>query len=319
MLTENLKWSDLKSISLETLPICNIRAEVHDISGAFLYRLKPLGALGKGMFAHVDKFEQILASGERRMVALKRPREQRCNMLLEALFQWKLYKELKPYGIQSCVPQVYSIFRYLEFKDAWFLMEAFEPQLLSQWCVKHITTETSRLFPLLLLQIALILEVFEEALQIDHRDLKVNNLLVLNEPVMMDITWKGDARKLQFPFRIVFLDFGFACKENMYNLKDDDGVPGISGCPNPGRDFFQILVSLWRLQSLRMCLEETWGSWIRTCIQCVKPLVNFESIVHNTRDIHTIYLVTEDPVFSAPLCTPAKVIAQCMAFLDGKK
>ncbi len=319
MLTKNLKWSDLKTVSLDTLPICNIRAEVHDTSGTLLYRLKPLGSLGKGTFAHVDKFEQILSSGERRSVALKRPKGKGCNMLLEALFQSKLYEDLKPYGIQSCVPQVYSIFRYLEFKDAWFLMEAFEPELLSHWCLKHITAEASRLFPLLLLQIALILEVFEEALQIDHRDLKVNNLLVLNEPVMMDIMWKGEARKIQFPFRVIFLDFGFACKDVLYNLKEDDGVPGISGCPNPGRDFFQILVSLWRLQSLRTCLEDTWGSWVRTCLQCVKPLVNFDSLIYNTRDIHTVYLMTEDPVFSAPLCTPSKVIAQCMGFLDGKK
>lgn len=320
MLTSlGIKWSGThwKDIPFECLPLCTRGGEVHDTSGSLLYRLKPLGPLGKGTFAHVDKFEQALASGEVRHVALKRPREQKCNLLLEALFQWKLHQDLKPYGIQSCVPQVFSIFRFVDCKDAWFLMEAFDPQLLSHWCLGHI--RSPRLFADLLLQIALILEVFEEGLKIDHRDLKVNNILVLNEPVQIDIFWKSEARTLSFPFRIVFLDFGFACKGTELDVREGDGIPGLTGCPNPGRDFFQILVSLWRIERLRTMLEDSWGTFVRSCIHSARPNVQFDSLIYNSHDMNLLYLLTDNPIFSAPLCTPAKIIHHCMTLLDGKK
>jgi hypothetical protein len=82
-------------------------------------------------------------------------------------------------------------------------MEAFSPSLLSDWIRRpHV----SRHFGKVLLQLALLLEVLEVELLIDHRDLKVNNLLILDEPVEVAIEWHGEPMTLQFSFRIVLLN-----------------------------------------------------------------------------------------------------------------
>jgi hypothetical protein len=72
-------------------------------------------------------------------------------------------------------------------------MESYDPVLLSTWCLHYITKGHTAIFGLVLLQIALILEVLENELQVDHRDLKVNNILVIDE------------KRYAFEFKFVFL------------------------------------------------------------------------------------------------------------------
>ena len=165
--------------------MCNIRGVISDTSGNFICKLEPLKALGSGTFGNVDAFRRI--SLENRLtVAMKRPKFPEMKLLTEAKFQKKLHEDLIPFGLHGCVPKVIDIFRYLPTDDIWFTMEVFDPKLVSDWCVKMLPGN-NKLLTLLLLQISLILEVFETELRIDHRDLKINNMIVVEEPLSLDI------------------------------------------------------------------------------------------------------------------------------------
>ena len=303
------------TIPKSILPKCSMKGVVTDISGNILFSLKPKHALGSGSFGHVDAFHRI--GNDVKVVAIKRPKHPSLNLLLEALFQWKLHNDLIEYGIESCIPRVYDIFSYKSSGDIWFTMESFEPNMLSYWCMNHITA-SNNLFPLVLLQIALILEVFEQALKIDHRDLKINNMLVVEEAVTFKITWEGVRKELTFPFRIVIIDFGFACLGKILNIHD--GLPNVDVCPKEGRDIFQIIVSFWSIQNLRTVLESVWGNWIRQRIESAsseKTRGSYTRLTESAKNIDWMYTATEDPAFRAPLCVPWIIIRDCMKALEG--
>uniref|UniRef100_A0A6C0KP77 Protein kinase domain-containing protein n=1 Tax=viral metagenome TaxID=1070528 RepID=A0A6C0KP77_9ZZZZ len=312
----NEEWRDSPwawaSFPLTILPKCNIKGEVYDTSGVFLCKYSPIKSLGNGTFGHVDAFKRLDAQNKSTVVAIKRPKFSEMKLLTEALFQWKLHYDLMAYALEFCVPKVYDIFLHQQSDDVWFSMEAFEPQLLSQWCGKHI--HNTRLFVLFLLQIALILEVFEE-LKFDHRDLKINNMLIVEETIRIKIFWNQEDKTLEFPFRIIFVDFGFACRNATMDVKYSD--PYLDACPKEGRNIFQILVSLWNSEMIRDNLDPTWCAWIRKCISTIWPS-NYPALrlTESTRDLGWMYTLTDDKEFRAPLCSPRKMIRECMAALD---
>jgi serine/threonine protein kinase len=316
-----MSWEGVKhweNISINTLPVCNIKGELYDTSGIFICKFKPVKSLGAGTFGHVDEFQRQSADGSSRFVAIKRPKFPEMKLFKEALFQRKLHEDLVPYGLTSCVPEVYDIFRYQTTNDVWFTMEAFEPLLVSQWCIKTLLLPDKKNYMiLLLLQIALILEVFEMELKIDHRDLKMNNMIVVDEKTRIEIKWKNMDKVIHFPFRIVFLDFGYACKGGEIDMKDSVDFPHLDACPKEGRDIFQVLVSLWNIQILRNHLEGAWGHWIRERISAVVPKTPCVSLVENTVNIDWMYTLTDNSEFRAPLCAPRKIIRDCMKMLEG--
>jgi serine/threonine protein kinase len=212
------------------------------------------------------------------------------------------------YHLGFCIPEVYDIFRFKQTGDIWFSMRPYDAALLSNWCLAN-----SGRFGELILQIALTLEVVENVLFIDHRDLKVNNILVVDNPVEIRISWKGKAITLNFPFHIVYVDFGYACAKGLVDVRD--GLPAMDLCPKDGRDIYQILVSLWRIKDLRGLLNTKWGAWIRSKIDSTLPQ-SYLNLVETTFDLSWMYSVTDNTGFRAPLCKPAAIINDCMSILS---
>jgi serine/threonine protein kinase len=231
---------------------------------------------------------------------------------MEALFQWRVHDCLEEYGLGFSIPQVYSIIKFKQSGDIWFSMKSYKAMLLSAWCLQNIKKD-GKLFTLLLLQISLVLEVMEIILEVDHRDLKVNNIMVIDEKCEIDV---GHAKKLVFPFHIVFIDFGYACAGKIIDMKTSDGIPPIDMCPKEGRDMFQILVSLWRIQGLREILEQRWGAWIRYRIDSAFPQNSYARLAECAMDLNWLYSVTENTVFRAPLCAPSVIIKDCLRILE---
>jgi serine/threonine protein kinase len=291
------------------LPSCDIHGHVRDASGVSLFKLKAAGPLGEGTFGQVDAF--ICQTGEtKRHVAIKRPKHPKLNLLTEALFQWKLHNDLEKYGLSFCIPKVDRIFTFKTTGDIWFSMNAYEPTLLSAWCVKNLKRD-GKIFCLLILQISLILQIIEDILKVDHRDLKVNNMLVIDEPKEIQISVGSVRKKIVFPFYIVFIDFGFACS-NILDMRSD-GIPPLDFCPKEGRDMFQTLVSIWRIDVLRFVLEEVWGNWFRAKIGSAGKYVG---LTESAKDLTWMYAVTENREFRAPLCAPGVIIKDCLRFLE---
>jgi serine/threonine protein kinase len=237
------------------------------------------------------------------------------NLYQEALFQQKLYRDLIPYKYSFSVPEVYDIGVFKQTNSIYFLMEPFTPTLVSRWLVKRIKKESIEFFTYFILQLALILEVFEEFLKIDHRDLKLNNMLIKEEPIELDVKWSKGEYKIKFPFQIVIIDFGFACKGNVIDLKNDFIKPKF--CPKEGRDMFQALVHIWSIETLRIFLINiSLGDWIKGCIESSKQPIRME-VIESIAKLNFLYSVTDDDNFKAPLCAPRRVIEDCMKIIYG--
>jgi serine/threonine protein kinase len=303
------KWSTLPH---SLLPKCCIRGTVKSPTGEPLFTLAAKEELGKGTYGQIDAFYKRFPSGEEITVAIKRPRGSD-SILTEALVQWYLGKKLSSYGIPPCIPRVYDIFIYMPTKSIWFTMDAFRPLLFSQWCVKKIPSQPS-LFPMIMVQLSILLEVFQCDALVDHRDLKVNNMLIVEEETSFPIIWKTKETTVTFPFRIIILDFGFACINNTIDVKD--GLPHLDVCPKEGRDMFQLLVSLWNIPILRHSLEVTWGDWVRNALCSAKGDGNaYIRLAEGNHSIIWMYSVTQDREFSAHECSAKIVLENFMKYI----
>jgi len=304
------QWSTLP---LSLLPRCCIKGTIRSPQGEVLFSLRAKEAIGKGSYGQIDAFYKKFPSGEETVVAVKRPRGAG-SILTEALIQWHLGKRLSSYGIPSCFPIVHDIFIYTPTQTIWFTMDIFSPLLFSQWCVKTIPSQPE-VFPMIMVQLSVILEVFQKDAHIDHRDLKVNNMLIVEEDTQFPITWKGNAYTVTFPFRIIILDFGFACLNNTVDVKD--GLPRLDVCPKEGRDMFQLLVSLWNIPALRHCLESSWGEWIRRAIGSAKgDGAAYIRLTEGKHPITWMYSVTQELGFTAPACTCSYILSKCMSLVS---
>jgi serine/threonine protein kinase len=317
-----IKWKSKPNewifITKSILPYSNAKADVKSVKGEYLFHLHPLQPLGKGRFGQVDKFEKQYPDGRKEVVALKSPLHPQINLLYEALTQWTLHAELKRFNMETVIPEVYDIFVTRPQGFVYYTMECFQPQLLSQWCSKHFKTNPN-LFPDVLLQIAYILDVFENELLIDHRDLKVNNILVLDEPVIFN---KGLPNEKQFPFRVVILDFGYSCIHKMLDIRDLDPELGLIApvdfCPKEGRDIFQVLVSLWSREDIRQFIGAIWGGWIRERIRSAdNKFKNYVRLTETERELKWMYWESDDKEFKAPMCSPKQIISDCLKMIDG--
>lgn len=313
-----IKWKGKPNswiyISKSIIPYSTVKADVKSVEGEHLFHLYPLQPSGKGQFGQVDKFEKQFLDGRKQVVALKTPLHQQVNLLFEALFQWSLHQELKRFHMESVIPEVYDIFVSRPSGLVYYTMEYFRPQLLSQWCSKHFKTNPN-LFPEVLLQIAYILDIFEYDLLIDHRDLKVNNILVVDEPVTFK---KGTPNEKYFSFRIVIIDFGYSCIHKMLDIRDLDLgiVAPIDFCPKEGRDIFQVLVSLWSREDIRQFIGAVWGGWIRERILSAdEKAKNYVKLTETQAELKWMYWETDDKEFKAPMCSPKQIISDCLKML----
>jgi serine/threonine protein kinase len=298
-----------ENIPMNLLPTCCIRGVVKDAKGNVLFTLKAKEEIGKGSYGQIDAFYKRVPSGEEGVVAIKRPRGAG-NLLTEALVQWYLGKRLSSYGIPPCVPIVHDIFIYKPHNTIWFTMDIFSPLLFSHWCVRAIPSQP-HLFPMIMVQLSILLEVFQKDALVDHRDLKVNNMLIVEEETQFPITWQSKKQTITFPFRIIILDFGFACINNTVDVKD--GLPNLDVCPKEGRDMFQLLVSLWNIPILRHCLEPTWGEWVRKALRSAKgDSAAYVRLAEGTHPITWMYSVTQELGFTAPACASSSILSKYM-------
>lgn len=258
-----------------------------------------------------------LAKRDDKYVFLKQPRMAEMNLLQEAVLQHLAHKTLEAEGLVWAIPKVYDVF--LKGQEVWFSMERIYGISIHEWFTKTQQGDRDTFF--LLAQMSILLATLEEHLNLDHRDLKINNLLVKQEPCKMKVKLGDTVWTLQSPFTIVVLDFGFACLGSevvkgkpLVNL--GDGVlPPMDPCPKEGRDIFHLLISLLGLpifrEKISQRLHEKMDGWLSVGGK------TYGSMARKWNTGHWSYLVSSQPNFAITTCCPLYILQELLPELEG--
>jgi serine/threonine protein kinase len=250
-------------------------------------------------------------------VLVKQPRMVEMNLLQEAVLQHLAHKTLEVEGLVGAIPRVYDVFT--KGDSVCFSMEHIYGITIPEWFFKTKTPDLDML--LVVGQLALILGVLERHLNLDHRDLKHGNLLVKQEPSTIHVKLNDSMWRLQSPFTVVVLDFGFACLGSemlrgkpLVNL--GDGVlPPMDPCPKEGRDMFHLLTSLLGLpviqQTISKRLHDKLDAWLTLGKKSYGPMARRWSTEHWS------YLVSSQPEFAIPNCCPLRILQDLVPELKG--
>ena len=304
---------DIPSIEAARLPSYNFKERIL-VSGTLQTRasLTLTEEFDHGSYGMLYK-----AVRDKTNVLVKRPRMAEMNLLQEGILQHLAHTVVEQEGIPWAVPRVYDVFTHEQ--EVWFSMDRVYGSSLPDWLASSSVGD--REVTLLLAQSGLILATLESRLHLDHRDLKLNNLVIVPSPCTIRVSLEGSLWTLHCPFQVVVLDFGFACLGSemlrgipLLNL--GDGVlPPMDPCPKEGRDMFHLLVSLLGLpvfrETISQRLHDRIDKWLCSGTKAYGLMARRWS-AHSWS-----YLVSSQPSFSIPACCPLAILQDLLPELKG--
>ena len=175
-----------------------------------------------------------------------------------------------------------------------------------------------------LLQVCIILNILENKIHLNHRDLRITNILVLEKPVDYIFSYNNKKYKMIAPFHICIIDFGFACigrdltsinaNENLFsnNVK----------CLKHGRDVFQLLVSIWSIKEIRNKVNDSFKDKINGLLNHsdnkYSSLPKWKDYI-NLEESKWTYSFTGHEDFHMKHLKPKNLIQTLIEFLDLKE
>ena len=250
-------------------------------------------------------------------VVVKRPRLPEMDLLQEGVLQYLAHLVAANEGIPWAVPKVFDVCTY--GNEVWFSMERVYGETCTEWISKGTKGDLEVQF--VLAQVALLLATLELRLHLDHRDLKLSNLVICPIPCTIRVTLHESTWSLTCPFQVVLLDFGFACLGSealrgtpWVNL--GDGVlPPMDPCPKEGRDMFHLLVSLLGLPIFRERISQRLHDRIDRWLSSGPK--SYGSMARRWSAHSWSYLVSSQPTFSIPSCCPLAILKDLLPELKG--
>jgi serine/threonine protein kinase len=308
---------DIPGISLDILPLYNEKTHTLQFpSGKGRAQFTDEKALAHGSYGNL--FFTVRNVGmQQQAVLLKQPRMAEMTLFQEGVLQYVAQKTAEMNGIGWCVPKVYDVF--WRKKEVWFSMEYIVGISVLDWFHRKEAGDLDFFF--LIAQLCLYLACLETHLGLDHRDLKLDNLILKQQPCDIHITIKDKVWTLQSPFTVVILDFGFACLGSkeirgkpIVNL--GDGIlPPMDPCPKEGRDLFQLLTSILRYETLIKKLSphvlKKIDEWLSIGQKSYGPMARRWSTENWT------YLVASQRDFAIPSCCPLNILQSILTDLHG--
>ncbi len=307
---------DIPSIPVERVPIYSEKTHTLEKEKG-----KTLTFQNEKLIAHGSYGNLLLTvrSGETSSTAvlLKQPRLPEMNLLQEAVLQHLAQTSAEKEGIGWCIPKVYDVFQ--RQKKVWFSMEYIPGLSILEWFQSMDSPDLA--FFLLLAQVSLSLLCLESHLGLDHRDLKLDNLLIRREPCKFSLQIQDTVWSLSAPFQVVLLDFGFACLGSkelrgkpVVNL--GDGVlPPMDPCPKEGRDLFQLLTSFLRVESFSKRITPQTHKRIDDWLQVGQK--SYGTMARRWSTENWTYLVASQRDFAVPNCCPLKILRSILPDLKG--
>jgi serine/threonine protein kinase len=306
------KIEDIPAIPIETLPVYN--EKTHELMTGTVKRTQfhQETALAHGSYGNLFF---TVRNGE--TVLLKQPRLAEMNLLQEGVLQFLAQKTVEKEGIGWCIPKVFDIF--WRQQKIWFSMEYIPGKSVVEWLTQDYKEDSDFFF--LIAQICLCLLCLEIHLGLDHRDLKLDNLLIKLVPSTIHIKVKETHWTLHSPFTVVILDFGFACLGSkelrgkpIVNL--GDGVlPPMDPCPKEGRDLFQLLTSFLRYPAFTSKITEKTEKQIDDWLSIGKK--SYGPMARRWSTENWTYLVVSQRDFAIPSCCPLNILRSLLPELHG--
>ena len=276
------------------LPKELITGVLQDSSGATRCRLEYKEAINHGTYGYIQR---VLRNNI--PCVCKRPLRAGDSFVAEAILQLMAYRILEAKGIHA-VPKVLDIYRYVS--ESRFTMEYIKGRSALEEIYEAADPDTTLLQ--ILAQTCLLLAILEDAIHMDHRDLKMTNLWIRRVAVRYKVTIGFQTWTIAAPFQVVILDFGFACLgdgfgKTVVNL--GDVIPDLDPCPKDGRDLYQCIMSLVSVdkvkQRLSSAMQDTIQGW-------VGPIGS----------LRVTYLITAHRRFSMPALCPLNLLLTLCTF-----
>jgi serine/threonine protein kinase len=172
----------------------------------------------------------------------------------------------------------------------------------------------------ILIQCVLLIGTLEEAVGINHRDLKGDNILISKSGDLQEREVELCGRRWLFTFRrsVHVVDFGFSCRGSKM-----DGRASVSAgdfftltdlCPKQGRDIYVLLCYFWAQPHWRSSASPKLLSLVRDFLRAQKILDHLE--VHGLSRTKYIYFLLSDPDFPCT-CTPTAILESIAATWPG--
>lgn len=301
-LSKPFTFLQLNSIALPRLTLDN---KIITEKGQVRATLEATGRVGGG--GHSSLVECIRhAETDQKLILLKKSKEEEINFRTEAFIQWLAQKIMASLGRR--IPQVFDILELPEDTVGFTMLEFADATLCSRYLISSKSIHTDILH--ILSQAAILLQVLEDSLALDHRDLKADNLLILPEPSSITYTCSGKRYKLVSPFTVAIVDFGFACLGDEHSITEIDAgdgtLPPLDPCPKDGRDLFHLIISLYGVEGIRTRLSsdlhEAFAKWMDVRGKACGTLA--ERWSHS----EWVYLLTSRKEFVHPTCTPRAIL-----------
>jgi serine/threonine protein kinase len=179
---------------------------------------------------------------------------EKTNILKEAVLQYISYSTLQKYN-QCFIPKIYDIFYKIDINDnkykLHFSMEEIKGDYMHIYLKNSIQPEKD--FIHIFIQVCVALYILQKEINLDHRDLRYANIYIINKAIEFPIKLLDNTIQYTSNFHITILDFGFSCighKPTIINAAEGF-LHNEERCFKPGRDLFQLLISVWCKSEIR--------------------------------------------------------------------
>jgi serine/threonine protein kinase len=193
-------------------------------------------------------------------------------------------------------------------------MERIFGQFIHIFLVNSNTPEKDFIF--CLLQISIVLHILETNINLDHRDLRVTNILVVNKPKEVKFTIDHKTYLYNCEFHISLLDFGFACIGNKPTILNatEEMFNKNERCFKPGRDLFQLLISILSLETIKN--KFTYKFYNKLVSLLINKKSNYINLLESNSKADLSYITTLDDNFNHKDLLPENFIKFLIELLD---
>jgi serine/threonine protein kinase len=249
---------------------------------------------------------------------LKHSKKHQSSLVNEGLLQSCAHIVLKGYGFVYGVPRVLHIVSTPETGVNLVLQRVPNSKLFAEYLKNNFRwnqpcAENDSIILQVIVQVATYMAILESELGMNHRDLKSTNVLMVApvEAYSKRINNGPYYWTLQSTLQVSIIDFGFTCigAGGKHVLSAGEYLPQTDFCPKEGRDLFLFFASLWSIPAFRQsvskplaqCFEiwlldseqKSWADWLK---------------LSEENALTTIYLICSGASFTAPPCSPIRVL-----------